>query len=160
MTRSSRWEGGGDVLLHDCVLLLMCYVKLSALRQLLRDVIYVRPPSQIHSITQEDEKFYHRGCDDKTAHLRFHPESSKPRPSPPPDYRPPVPHTGPGRPGSDERGHPPLHLFARASSGSSPLLCARRQRQLSTSLHAQEAAVFHVFARAGSGNFPLLCTRR
>ena len=32
----------GDVLLHDGVLLLMCYFKLSALRQLLRDVVYVR----------------------------------------------------------------------------------------------------------------------
>ena len=100
-----------------------------------------------------------RGCDDKPPHIRFHPESSKPRPSPPPDYRPPVPHTGPGRPGSDERGHPPFHLFARASSGSSPLLCTRRRRQLSTPLHAQAAVAFHFSARAGGGSFPLLCTR-
>ena len=44
--------------------------------------------------------------------------------------------------------------------GSVPLLCTRKQRQLSTSLHAKAAAAFHSFARASGGSFPLLCTCR
>ena len=40
--RDEMFLAMGDVLLHDGVLLLMCYVKLSALRQLLRYVVYVR----------------------------------------------------------------------------------------------------------------------
>ena len=51
-----------------------------------------------------------------------------------------------------------FHFFAHASSGSFPLLCTRRRRQLSTPLHAQAAVAFHFFARAGGGSFPLLCT--
>ena len=44
--------------------------------------------------------------------------------------------------------------------GSVPLLCTRKQRQLSTSLHAKAAAAFHSFARSSGGSFPLLCMCR
>ena len=57
----------GDVLLHDGVLLLMCYVKLSALRQLLRYVVRgVMACGEVHVTDRDGARGPVGACEERT----------------------------------------------------------------------------------------------